>query len=76
MENGPVGSIARETARYEVDRTKCIRCGVSATVAPDLIQLDVDSATFVEQPQSSAEIELVERARFLCPVGAIVREEQ
>jgi ferredoxin len=58
-------------AMYVVDTAACIRCGVSSSVAPDLVEIDDDGAHVVRQPEGVAERALLERARLLCPVGAI-----
>jgi ferredoxin len=61
---------------YDIDREACIRCGVSASVAPELIALTGDGpAAFTRQPVAPEETHMAESARLLCPANAIARVE-
>jgi ferredoxin len=68
---GPIGGILSDV--YEVDATKCIRCGVSANLAPMLFGIGENTAELIRQPRSADEILLAEQARIVCPVGAVSR---
>jgi len=58
--------------QFTVDRRLCIRCGVSATLAPGLIRVEHDEgAVLIRQPTSEAETAALQSASLVCPVGAI-----
>jgi ferredoxin len=60
--------------RYTIDRLRCIRCGASSSLAPDVVRLDPTSARINRQPATDAEESALETARLMCPVGAIRRK--
>lgn len=62
-------------AKYSIDESLCIRCGVSSSTAPELISLADGRARFVRQPESDSEAAAAEAAMLLCPVLAIQKEE-
>jgi ferredoxin len=65
---------ATETApelRFRVDASRCIRCGASRSVAPELVHLGSRAAGFAKQPVTPSEFGQARRAAAICPVGAI-----
>ena len=56
---------------YSIDPARCIRCGVSTSVAPGMVRLGKGAAVFVAQPRNAEEVDMAEAARLLCPVEAI-----
>jgi ferredoxin len=63
----------RKVQSYWVDPTRCIRCGVSMSVAPTLFDVGDAHARLVRQPTTPEDIQLAELAMDACPVQAVRR---
>jgi glyoxylase-like metal-dependent hydrolase (beta-lactamase superfamily II)/ferredoxin len=63
---------ADERHAWRVD-DRCIGCGASVSVAPELIVWNGDRVRFARQPSSAAEEDAAWRAALVCPTGSIKR---
>jgi glyoxylase-like metal-dependent hydrolase (beta-lactamase superfamily II)/ferredoxin len=63
---------ADEHHEWRVD-DRCIGCGASVSVAPELIVWNGDRVRFARQPSSAAEEDAAWRAALVCPTGSIKR---
>src|SRR5689334_10346238 len=63
---------ADERQEWRVD-DRCIGCGASASVAPELIVWSGEQVRFARQPSSAAEEDDAWRAALVCPTGSIKR---
>lgn len=58
---------------WYIDR-RCIDCGASHSVAPELIEHRAGQCVFVRQPVTETEIEAAWRAVLVCPTASVRRE--
>jgi ferredoxin len=65
-------AMADKRREWGVD-DRCIGCGASVTVAPELIVWDGDRVRFARQPSNAAEEDAAWRAALVCPTGSIKR---
>jgi glyoxylase-like metal-dependent hydrolase (beta-lactamase superfamily II)/ferredoxin len=61
---------ADERHEWRVD-DRCIGCGASVSVAPELIVWDGDRVRFARQPSGATEEDAAWRAALVCPTGSI-----
>jgi ferredoxin len=62
-----------EMSRYVIDSSRCIGCGVSTSLAAALVDVSSGRASLLRQPSGAEEVEALETALVMCPVGAIKR---
>jgi ferredoxin len=62
-----------ERHEWRVDG-RCIGCGASVSVAPELILWNGDRVRFARQPSDAAEEDAAWRAALVCPTGSIKRD--